>query len=789
MINKFYILLLSLLIFIFLDKITFAGHLYLNAGYDLQLQQYGFSDNQTKKTESNQLDNLFLETSFNRDFYGRRLGSIDLDAKVNRYDLGFYNDNMKISTPFYKSDSESDTFYNVRSKLRFNIPKYKISMSFEHYANKETDIDNDIYFNSLSKIKSDVSELEGIIKSLGDYQKSSTTNYYFFKPGSLTLMSNYTVYDYKNTTDNASYLKNETNLSTGAGIKNIFSLYYESNKKDYVDSLDNEEEDVYKLGFVDVFGNSVKYKLGDFKVGGYGEKIKEFYKGAYYESRHLFADFDYEKGVNSLKNNFSYKYDEGKYTNDIKKGYFYDFAYNYDTIDLPFYIKFSIGKEKVDLNDINNTYNYIGITNLLSGGLKGSGSLLILNTGNSSITIDLTGINIDGSNAGLGLIVLSSGGQYTINFGTSVDGIINIISGDSNDLEFSVNNLNYGSYEKKIIGGSTGYFLNTSEYFKNRFDINYLSYNYTITDDPRGNLDYNDEYIFSAEDRFEIRPYVYIFDKTLRYSHNDYDNEFYDEIFFESKDGYYTLDKKLYLNSKYQTRNGNGYDKRDKYEFMLYSEILGKKGKLSFFPLYSKETEKNNYTKSLNSIELLINYKINNFRAFYSKEIYEYANSTEKTKNTIRDFNYQINARNVIGELIYRAYDYEQKVETYNANIKLIKYKYFPTVSPYLIAEFGFERDRDDATGSFKNDDYFKFKLTYQPTSRLESIFSYEKELDKSSNKGDDYEFIAKYYTRVFRLAIGYRKNITVENDMRRTEDVVYFKISKNFDYFYKSRN
>jgi hypothetical protein len=24
---------------------------------------------------------------------------------------------------------------------------------------------------------------------------------------------------------------------------------------------------------------------------------------------------------------------------------------------------------------------------------------------------------------------------------------------------------------------------------------------------------------------------------------------------------------------------------------------------------------------------------------------------------------------------------------------------------------------------------------------------------------------------------------------MRRTEDVVYFKISKNFDYFYKSRN
>ncbi|UOD34579.1 hypothetical protein DSN97_10575 [Deferribacteraceae bacterium V6Fe1] len=789
MTNRFYILFLIITFFLFANGVLFAGHLYLNAGYDLQLQQYGYSDNQTQKTESNQLDNLFLETSFNRDFYGRRLGSIDLDAKVNKYDLGFYNDDMRIRTPFYKSDSESDTFYNVKSKLRFNIPKYKVSMSFEHYANKETKIDNDLYFNSLSKINADVSELEGIIKSLGDYQKSSTTNYYFFKPGNLTLMSNYTVYDYKNTTDNASYLKNETNLSTGAGIKNIFDIYYESNKKDYVYSSDNEEKDVYKLGFVDVFGNSVNYKLGNFKIGGYGEKIKEFYKGGYYKSRHLFADLGYEKGVNSLKNNFSYKYDEGKYTNDIKEGYFYDFAYNYNTVDLPAYIKVSVGKEKVYLSDIDNTYNYSEISNLLSSGLKGSGSILISNTGNGSVTIDLTGINIDGSNAVLGQIVLNSGGQYTISFGSTIDGVINVNSGDANDLEFSINNLSLGSYERKIVGGSTGYFLNWSEYFKNRMDINYISYNYTVTDDPRGNLDYNDEYIFSAEDRFEIRPYIYIFDKTLRYSHNDYDNEFYDELLFESKDGYYTLNKKFYINSKYQTRNGNGYEKRDKYEFMLYSEVLGKNGKFSFFPLYSKEKEENNYTKTLNSIELLLNYKVNSLRAFYSKEIYEYTNSSEKTKNTIRDLNYQLNARNIIGELKYRAYDYEQSVETYSANIKLIKYKYFPTVSPYLIAEFGFERDRDDSLGSFKNDDYFKFKLTYQPTTRLESIFSYEKELDKSSNKGDDYEFIAKYYTRVFRLAIGYRKNITVENDIRRTEDVVYFKISKNFDYYYKSRN
>lgn len=758
----------------------------------MQFKDYS-SDNESEKfKEGNQLDNLFLNFAFQRDFYRGRLGSLNMEINLNEYNLNYFeNKSAKISYPFNRSsgnENNSSIYYNTKNKLQLNVPKTDLELLVEYNAEKILDIDNDIYFKSTSKIKTDIEELEGIIKSLGDYKKNTTEHYHLFKPGKFSFMGDYTKFTYKMPLEDGSYITDNEKIASALSYKDKFTFYLERETKNYTDLRDNTDKKSYKLGFIDIFGNPVKKDLKDFTISGIGEYTKETYKGREYSLKSVWGKLEYEKYIHNIKNKIEYRESGDKYSNDTNKGYFYNFDYTNSAKDLSYYFRADYSSEKVNVNSFEDkSLSLSEINSVLSNTLIGSGSIVIQNNGNQNIILDITNIKVDGDLLTNPALLLNPGESYKIGFTKSVSGSIILSSGDVNELEFFLSRTSSGNYNREASAYRAGYYLKMFETFKSKLDLTYSVTKFDEKDDPENNINNDNEYRFYVDKSFEIRPFILIFDKQFRYSKNNFTEDNYDEYFILSKDGFYTLNSKFYMESSYSKLKGDGYDEKTNRYFLLFIEKTAPDLRLAFFPKIEREKEENNYTKKKDSYEFIFNYKVSGLRGYYEKEDTDYV-STGLKKSEIRTVDYQINLSNFQADLRYRFYVTEDTIEQYSANLKFLKYKVYPVVSPYVIFEIGYERSRDNSVGHFETDEYINSKITYTPTTRLEAVFSFEKQIDKKLQaKGIDYELVLKYRTRVFNMSLGYRKNETIEDGKRRREDVVYFQILKSFDFLYRT--
>ncbi|KAA0258925.1 hypothetical protein FHQ18_02975 [Deferribacter autotrophicus] len=774
---------------------AFAGYLSLNTGIETQFKSYFRSEeNSSKYYEGSQVDNLFLNTDYKRDFLRGRLGSLRLNLNLDQYNMNYFeNVKPKVSFPFTSNSDAKNTEdfdYSLNGKLNFRIPKKNIELFVEYSDSKVLDVDSEKYFNSLPKIKADISELEGINTSLNNYNRNKMQNYYFYKYGKINFMANYTEYSYKKILEtDSNYLTKEAHKKVGIDIKNLVGFNYKQEIKEFNLGEENSDKKIYTFGMVDSFGFPTLLKFKDLKIEGFGKITEEDYEGNKYNDRYYKVSTNITEGKHSVTGTYTYEYNEDKYINDINTTHNISGNYDYSSKDFDFYTNIIFTKENLKVTSIDEgIFSYNELNAILSNGIYGSGYILIKNTGSNTVTLDLSGVIIDGENSSLGIVLLNPVDTYLLNFNESIEGQLSIVTGDSNDLTLTVQRDAGYEYNKNKYEIRSGYYLKYFETIKSKLDIEYYKTEKDKVYDPSNRFKDEKESRFSLDKLFEIRPYNLIFDKEFRYERRDEYSSYTEKYHVISKDGYFTLNKKLYLESNYKKdRFGNSQDKVF-YSFLLNMEKKDKNYKISFYPKKEYEKQKNIYKKNTTIYDLKIKYKYHNLMTYYKEEKTDYQGIITKVDREKR-VNYQLNARNVLLDLKYRENDRDYKLQLYNANLKLIKYRSFPVVKPYAILELGFERERDNSIGEFKKDDYIIVKVSYTPTDRLTAIFAFEKQIDREKNKGLDYECAVSYKTRVFKMALGYRKNNTIMDGVRRVEHEVYFELRKNFGFYYGTRS
>jgi len=800
----------AIMLIVFISFPAYAGYLILDGGYGLTYQKYKqTSDNGSDLDAGSQLDELFANLRYRRELMNERLGYLQLNTQITEYSLNYFESQKpELSVPFTSNDSaannEDALFYDVNPRAFIRIPAKKMRFGFDYSLNKSIDTDTGDHFNSLNKISDNIKELEDITQSLGDYDKTERQKYFFYRSGDLNIVAKYFGYNYDYGYDveeeDDNILESEVFAQSGVSYKRNAGIYYEKEQSTFKDSKTDHDEYTVKVGTITAEGMEDELELGNLRFSAFAEKnvlnesSLESNEGAEYTDAEV--NLGYEKNIYELNNRFYYEKDDQTETDELDERTGYVFSFDSDAQDLSYYLESEIYKERVEEHNFReNNISLSAFNSLIADGLNGTGTITIT-TDDDQIILDLTGLSVDDELLTNPNLIIDSGESYQVSFNESVSGSIVLIGGDADDVSISVQRDLQTAYDNIGTKSKAGYNFKELESFKNRFEIEYETTNHNYDPDKKYNVVEDDYTDLKLSQEFDIRPWFLIFDKWAsyrKYEENSLSDtkkdEWREEYLFTSKDGFYTEENKFYLVSEFGAKYGQGYDTRETKRFMLYTEKSTENMRLGFFPEREIEKEPGNYKQTTDSYELEFRLYQSNLRAEYEEEIKDYYDAAQKDEERVsKNLNYRLDLRNIRFNARYNSTEYEYTTESYEANLILLKRRSFPANVPYVTLELGFERERNDKSGNFEKDDYVTGKITYTPTSRLEAIFSFEKQINKADDEGIDYEFIAKYSTNVFKLSLGYRRNETTENNNRRVEDVIYFEIRKSFGAGYRGR-
>jgi len=797
----------AIMLIVFISFPAYAGYLILDGGYGLTYQKYKqTSDNGSDLDAGSQLDELFANLRYRRELMNERLGYLQLNTQITEYSLNYFeSEKPELSVPLTSNDSainkDDALFYDVNPKAFIRIPTKKLRFGFDYSLNKSIDTDTGDYFSSLNKIRDNIKELEDITQSLGDYDKTERQKYFFYRSGDLNIVAKYFGYNYDYGYDveeeDDNILKSDVFAQAGASYKRYAGIYYEKETSTFKDSKTDHDEYTVKAGTITAEGLEDELELGNFRFSAFGQKnvVNESSlksnEGAEYTSAEV--NFGYEKNIYDLNNRVYYEKEDQTDTGELDERTGYVFSFDSDALDLSYYLESEIYKERVEEHNFReNNISLSSFNTLIADGLNGTGTITIT-TDDDQIILDLTGLSVDDEFLTNPNLIIDPGETYQISFTESVSGSIVLTGGDADDVSISVQRDLQTAYDKIGTKSKAGYNFKELEYFKNRFEIEYETGNHNYDSDKKYNVVEDDYSDLKLSQKFDIRPWFLIFDKWASYRKyneknlsNSGKDKWREEYLFTSKDGFYTKENKFYLVSEFGSKYGQGYDTRETKRFMLYTEKSTENMRLGFFPEREIEKEPNNYKQTTDSYEFEFRLYQSNLSVEYEEEIKDYYNTTQKDDKRIsKNLNYRLDLYNIKFNARYNSTKYEYTTEFYETNLVLVKRRSFPANIPYVTVELGFERERNDKSGDFENDDYLSGKIVYTPTSRLEAIFSFEKQINEADDEGIDYEFIAKYSTNVFKLSLGYRRNETTENNNRSVEDVIYFEIRKNFGIGY----
>ena len=799
-----------IVLIIFISFPAYAGYLTLDGGYGLTYQKYNkTSDNTSDLDAGSQLDELFANLRYRRELMNERLGYLQLNTQITEYSLNYFESKKpELSIPFTSNDraknKDDALFYDVNPRAFIRIPAKKLRFGFDYSLNKSIDTDTGDYFSSLNKISDDVKELEDINQSLGDYDKTERQKYFLYRSGDLNVVAKYFGYNYDYGYDveeeDENILKSEVFAQSGVSYKRYAGIYYEKEKSTFKDSKTDHDEYTVKVGTITAEGMEDELELGNFRFSAFADKnvvnesSLESNEGSEYTNAEV--NFGYEKNIYDLNNRVYYEKDDQTETGELDERMGYVFSFESNALDLSYYLESEIYKERVEEHNLReNNISLSSFNSLIADGLNGTGTITIT-TDDDQIILDLTGLSVDDEFLTNPNLIIDPGESYQISFTESVSGSIVLAGGDVDDVSISAQRDLQTAYDNIGTKSKAGYNFKELESFKNRFDIEYETANHNYDPDKKYTVVEDDYTDLKLSQEFDIRPWFLIFDKWASYRKYNEESltdtasdKWREEYLFTSRDGFYTEENKFYLVSEIGAKYGEGYDTRETKRFMLYTEKSTENMRLGFFPEREIEKEPDNYKQTTDSYELEFRLYQSNLRAEYEEEIKDYYDAVQKDEERVsKNLNYRLNLRNVRFNARYNSTKYEYTTESYEANLILVKQRSFPANVPYVILELGFERERNDKSGSFEKDDYVTGKITYTPTSRLEAIFSFEKQINAADDEGIDYEFIAKYATNVFKLSLGYRRNETTENNNRRVEDVIYFEIRKSFGIGYRGR-
>ncbi|AEI15624.1 hypothetical protein Flexsi_1995 [Flexistipes sinusarabici DSM 4947] len=795
---------------IFISFPAYAGYLVLDGGYGLTYQKYKKTSDKTSDLDAgSQLDELFARLRYRRELMNERLGYLQLNTKITENNLNYFeSQNPEFSVPFTSNDSAKNKddalFYDVNPRAFIRIPTKKLRFGFDYSLNKSVDTDAGDHFDSLGKISNDIKELGGVTQSLGDYDETERQKYFLYRSGDLNVVAKYFGYNYDYGYDveeeDENFLKSDVFAQAGTSYKRYAGIYYEKETSTFKDSKTDHDEYTVKAGTISAEGLEDELELGNLRFSAFGQKnvvdksSLESNDGSEYTNAEV--NLGYEKRIYDLNNRVYYDKDEQADTGELDETIGYVFSFDSDALDLSYYLESEIYKERVEEHNLReNNISLSSFNSLIADGLNGTGTITIT-TDNNQIILDLTNLIVDDELLTNPNLIINPGESYQISFTESVSGSIALTVGDANDVSIDVQRDLQTAYDKIGTKSRAGYNFKELESFKNRFNIEYKTASHNYDPDKKFRVVEDDYTDLKLSQEFDIRPWFLILDKSASYrkyneesSTDTASDEWREEYLFKSKDGFYTKKNKFYLVSEIGSKYGQGYDTRNTKRFMLYAEKSTENMRLGFFPERKIEKEPDNYKKTTDSYELKFRLYQSNLRAEYEEEIKDYYNTAQKDEERIsKNLNYRLDLRNIRFNARYNSTKYVYTTEFYEANLVLVKRRSFPANVPYVKLELGFERDRNNKSGDFEKDDYVTGKITYTPTSRLEAIFSFEKQINAADDEGIDYEFIAKYSTNVFKLSLGYRRNETTENNNRRVEDVIYFEIRKSFGIGYRGR-
>lgn len=766
-------------------RIYAAGFLDLSAGIGVDYKSYSRDADNISK-QSQQLDKIYLQGEFARDLYFKRLGDIYLKFDLSKYKLSDYQGETKaINIPFFSKDnaSKSDFFlHDITTKINLNIPKVDLKLLMEYSEETKFSVNDNEFFTKVGKTTDDIEELRGLHRSLNDRDWQRNQNYFLSRDGDVSFMANYSRYDYDKTFETVNYMTLEDVLKFGIDLKRIAGIYFEDNTKKFKNKSSDETLKKYKIGTIDYFGNDRVYKFNKFRIKTYYQSNINEYKSR--KSDNKYGVFDLIYDINDNRNigiEYEYKDVYDKYTVDYEKYERVKGKYEYQSKDLSYYLFLSAAKQNnIYPSSENVIFTFDEINNLLSTEIKGKGKITIRTINSNLLSLNLTLDDVVFSQN----ILVSSSNDYVIEFNRNIKGSITIVSGDKNDLSFLLYREYGGIKDQKYSKAEVGYYFKKWEFFKSKLDLSYqyvdvLAYETSVT--------YNDQKEIMLYKLFEIRPFNLIFDKSFKFANYKEGLDSYTDMVFNSSDGYFSKTLKFYLKSEYWKRNSKGvYDELEFWKESLILSYLTDIFELSLIPSYGVEDTKDVTHKNIFRFDSMVKYSSNRLTFQYQKEDNLNFNDKKKemylSKNLVYRYEYPNFSLNF--EYLYNKSTFIYEI--YSPSITYTIYKIFPRNDPYLIADIGAKFEKNQNFNLSNKDRYFFVKLTYKPTVRLESIFVYEKAiLDNKlwENKGDDYEFILSYKSKVFKLSLGYRNNKVIYNNERRDEDVVYFKIDKSFNY------
>lgn len=770
---------------IFEKPLYASGMIDLSTGISTDYRYFKRDDNATYK-DTQQLDRLYIAGELSRDFYLRRLGDLYIKFDLSKYNLNrLENKYFSPTIPFLDNKENNDNYFlhNIKSKLSLNIPKVDLKILAEYEENTKFSVDNS-NFKKIGKITDDIEDLKGTIKSLDDRDLQRSQNYFIAREGKINTMINYNRYEYEKKFETSNYMKLEDIFKYGIDINKIAGILVEKNVKKFKNDEKNETIKKYKIGLIDYFGSETTYKLNKLNLKGYYSFVENEYKESIFKDRYGVLGTDYEIDSNrNLNLDYEYIYKKDKYTNELKESNLLKASYAFSSTDYSYYLKYKkTNVESFYENIDNSSYTYDEANSVLSNTVEGPGKLIIKSVGNNLINLNMT---VDGTNINQNVSVTPSS-SHTVIFERNITGSITNILGDKNDLTILIY-IDRG-YDKKQKKNrlEIGYYYKKLEYIRSKFD---MAYEYVSVD--KGNTSnnsyiYNDQQIFDLKKLFEIRPINFIFDKSFNYKKINEGPDKYTNIELSSSDGYFDKNFKFYLLSNYFDMDGEGvYDDIRRFDESIVFDYFSES--VSFFlkPTIGSENAPGKSKKKLFYIDNKLRYFNNNLNINYKKENINKPLENDET-NIYKNINYRLTLSNYSFNFDYVYNKTNNIFEEYSPSFTYIIYKIFPRNDPYLIIDFGLRFGKSEGTNYNNGERYYFAKTTYRPTSRLELILAYERaSLDNGNQKdiGNDYEFILRFKTKVFKLSIGYRNNNVLYNNQRRDENVVYLQIDKSFNY------
>jgi len=761
---------------------------------DVNYKNYSNKDNSTSKDETSQIDSLYLKLNWKRDFYNKRLGEMNLNLDISNYRLNYFNSNRSIDIPFLGSKgdiNESKVIPNYGVNLHLNIPKTYFKVLLDISEKNELSINEKQYFTKIGKNTDDFEELKGLFYSLNDLDKSRAQNYLITRDSDLSLMFNYTQYNYDRKYETNNYMTDETYLKGGVNILKNFGIFAEKTTKTFKTGENNEEKRLYKIGSINYFGDEEKNRYKNTIYSGYYMFDEIDYKNE------KFKNINFKLDLNQILNkendillNIIRKNTHDKYTGDKDDLYEGKLTYRYDSRDLAFYTSALFHKSDYTIEQTDMIkYTFDDFNTSLNNTILGTGFISIKNISTGTITLNLANLEVDGSKP-FGSINIIQGGEYTIQFSSKVLGSIIILSGNKNDIEIYLKrDLNSGDKLNKY-AFEAGYYYRKYDSFKSKFDIKYEN-----TD-----VDIKENYLKSARDSnkrvqlrkiFEIRPSELIFDKEFVY---DYYREYkessnwYKNFKFKSMDGIYKKMFKLYLKNEYVRSSGDEiYGSSNSWDKGIFLDYIDNELTTTVDLTKVDENRKSEYKKKTSKADIKMKYKRSNLKVSLNKEKVSHYSSKED-KNETRNINYNLDLNKYVLNFDYFYNNSGYIYEYYQPSLSYRIFKVFPSNEPYLIIELGSKLEKKGfSDGKEEREKYYYSKFKFTPTKRLDVNLIYEKSMDKDSTVGDDYEFLLNFKTKVFNFSLGYRYNNIIYENKRRNENVFYVKVDKSFNYSVKS--